>query len=661
MRCTRCRFPRGEKLAAICLPLMLAAGCAGPVQDAPGDREAEPAGTTDAPAGPEVDRNPRRNAYFGDLHVHSSWSLDAWAFGDPMQNDPSVAYRYGRGDPITDTDGNLRGQLRTPLDFMAVTDHAGWLGEVLLCQDPEAPTRDLAVCGELESGSRGAFFARIRGAWLQSRRDPEFCGSAEPGPDNRCDQRAAHQWTLIREMADAYYEPGVFTTFTAFEFTAVQSASGGMLHRNVFFRGEDIPPWDNGTSVATRHTPERLWEWMDAACTGDCDVIAIPHNTNYGMGVALAPNNADGTPFTAEILDRRARREPLIEIHQVKGNSECAPGLLTSDEECNFEQVFEPCDPDAMPSNPQQVVARCTVASNLVRNALKTGLEVEAEHGINPFKYGIIGSTDDHRSMSGSVDEVAWQGSFFGEIGATTPSTILNNPELRSLTLGTPVNNPGGLAAVWAEENTRDAIFDALRRRETFATSGPRIRIRFFGGWELPADAHTRPDLVAEGYRSGVPMGGDLPAATGGADAPQFVVWAARDANGAHLQKLQIVKGWDDPDGGTSEQVYDVACDNGQPPDPETRRCADNGAQVNLADCSTAGGAGAAELSTTWTDSEFDPSVRAFYYVRVLENPTCRWTTWRALESGVELPVDVPPVIKERAWSSPIWYTPAAP
>ncbi len=595
-----------------------------------------------APAGQAPARSPLRNAYFGDLHVHTSWSLDAWTFGHPMQNDPSVAYRYGRGDAITDADGNVRGQLRTPLDFMAVTDHDNFFGEVQLCQDPAAPTYDLPVCEEVRAGG-GAAFMRHYGAANRNQRDLELCGSTEPGPDNRCDQRAAHQWPMVRRMADAYYEPGVFTTFTAFEFTGSDRASGGWLHRNVFFRGPDIPPW-GGASITLRHSPERLWEWMDESCTGDCDVIAIPHNTNYGMGVVLAPNNADGTPFTAEILERRARREPLIEIHQVKGNSECAPGLLTSDEECNFEQVFEPCDPDAMPSSPELATASCTVASNFVRNALRTGLEVEAEHGINPFKYGLVGSTDDHRSMSGSAAEETWQGDFFGEIGATAP--------------GSPLNNPGGLAAVWAEENTRDAIFDALRRRETFATSGPRIRVRFFGGWELPDDLHAGPDLVEEGYRSGVPMGGDLPAAPGGADAPRFVVWATRDANSAHLQKLQIVKGWDEPDGGSAEQVYDVACDSGRPPDAGTHRCADNGAQVNLADCSPTGGAGAAELSATWTDPEFEPSRRAFYYVRVLENPTCRWTTWRALESGGELPDGVPPVIKERAWSSPIWYTP---
>ena len=415
---------------AACLPL-LAAGCAGPAPAAPGLRDHSPAGAGDAGAGDAPQRNPLRNAYFGDLHVHSSWSLDAWTFGHPMRNDPSVAYRYGRGEPILDADGNVRGRLAAPLDFMAVTDHDNWLGEVQFCQDPDASTYDLPVCRELRAGSVPAFF-RLRRTSLRDQRDPALCGDAEPGPDNRCDRRAAHQWRLVQETADAYYEPGVFTTFTAFEFSAVHRASGGWLHRNVFFRGEDVPAW-GGAALARGHSPERLWEWMDAACTGDCDVIAIPHNTNYGGGIVLAPNNADGTPFTP----------------------------------------------------------------------------------------------------------------------------------------------------------------------------------------------------------------------------------ATRDANSAALQKLQIVKGWDDPEGGTGERVYDVACDGGRRPDPETRRCADSGARVNLADCSTMGGSGAAELSAVRTDPEFDPARRAFYYVRVLENPTCRWTTWRALESGGELPEGVPPAITERAWSSPIWHTPA--
>ena len=627
---------------ALPLAALLLWGCSAPPSEPDASAPAaegrtETDGGAAAAAAPE--RNPLRNAYFGDLHVHTSWSLDAWTLGHPMDNDPSVAYRYGRGEVIRTPDGTVRGQLRVPLDFMAVTDHDNFLGEVQLCQTPGDAAYDSDVCREMRGGGLRVF-QRFRIKLIRSARDAELCGSAEPGPDNACDRRAAHQWRRVREIADDFYEPGRFTTFTAFEFTASDRATGGWLHRNVFFRGEEIPEW-GGASVTMAHSPERLWEWLDQACTGRCQALAIPHNTNYGMGVALASNDSDGSPFTEAILRRRARLEPLIEIHQVKGNSECSAGLLTSDEECNFELLFEPCAPGQAPPG-------CAVASNFARNALKTGLAVEAEHGVNPFKYGFVGSTDDHKSEGGSTDEATWPGRSFGEIGAAAPAYV------------TPRNNPGGLAGVWAEENTREAIFDALRRRETFATSGTRIRVRFFGGWSLPAGLHAGRNLVEEAYAAGVPMGADLPARPPDAGAPDFVVWAARDANGANLQKIQIVKGWTDAAGGLRERVHDAACADGTAPDPAAGRCADAGARVNLADCNYSGDVGAAELSTTWTDPDFDPAQRAFYYVRVLENPTCRWTTHRALAAGTELPGGAPATVKERAWSSPIWYTPEA-
>ena len=627
------------------LPVMAAAALAGCGGAPGGDPDGPRSDVGAAPgAAQSWTPNPLRNAYFGDLHVHTSWSLDAWTLGHPMDNDPSVAYRYGRGEVIRAPDGTVRGQLRVPLDFMAVTDHDNFLGEVQLCRTPGDAAYDSDVCREMRGGGLRVFQQfRIR---IGSARNAELCGSAEPGPDNVCDRRAAHQWRRVREIADAFYEPGRFTTFTAFEFTASDRATGGWLHRNVFFRGEEIPEW-GGASVTMAHSPERLWEWLEQACTGRCQALAIPHNTNYGMGVALASNDSDGSPFTEAILRRRARLEPLIEIHQVKGNSECSAGLLTSDEECNFELLFEPCAPGQDQAGDQPAPG-CAMASNFARNALKTGLAVEAEHGVNPFKYGFVGSTDDHKSEGGSTDEATWPGHYFGEIGAAAPA------------YATPRNNPGGLAGVWAEENTREAIFDALRRRETFATSGTRIRVRFFGGWSLPAGLHAGRSLVEEAYAAGVPMGADLPARPPDAGAPDFVVWAARDANGANLQKIQIVKGWTDADGGLRERVHDAACADGTAPDPAAGRCADAGARVNLADCNYSGDVGAAELSTTWTDPDFDPAQRAFYYVRVLENPTCRWTTHRALAAGTELPGGVPATVKERAWSSPIWYTPEA-
>ena len=321
--------------------------------------------------------------------------------------------------------------------------------------------------------------------------------------------------------------------------------------------------------------------------------------------------------------------------------------------------------------------AGCANASDFVRNAPKAGLRLEADYGVNSFKFGIIASPDDHQSLPGAADdeEFATKPVKFGtsggfgmaDRGAGGPAWFGDQPD------GGNVNNPGGLIGVWAEANTRDTIFDALRRRETFGDSGPRIHVRFFAGWDYPADLDTRRDMLEEPYRTGVPMGSDLPDPPGGnaGDGPRFVVWAMKDPNSANLQKIQIVKGWAEtsepsaafaPSGSqTAEQVYDVVCADGLEPDPRTHRCADNGAQVNLSDCSYSTDLGAAELSTTWTDPDFDPAQRAFYYVRALENPTCRWTTHRALARGVATPPSDPPTVKERAWSAPIWYTPAAP
>src|SRR5262245_63072279 len=397
--------------------------------------------TASAPSAPAVPRNPMRNAYFGDMHVHTSWSLDAFSNGD-QRDDPTVAYRYGRGDPIRNPDGTVRAQLRGPLDFMAVTDHDAFLGESQICADPGDPAFNTPICRELRTGAGTAAFSKVyMPAERDLKRTPEICGTTEPGVNDRCGERAKNLWQQIQKNADAFYQPGKFTTFTAFEWTGTMRRTMGWLHRNVFFLGPKIPEW-GGSSVDMRQSPERLWEWLDHACTGDCQVLAIPHNTNYGFGVVLAANNSDGTPFTTEILKRRIKTEPLIEIHQIKGNSECAPGLGTTDEDCAFEKTFTACQPGQE--------AQCAVASDYVRNALKTGMAVEERYGVNPFKYGIIASTDDHKSAPGSTDERTWPGSFFGENGTKTQP-------------GGPKDNPGGLAGVWAEANTRESIFEALK------------------------------------------------------------------------------------------------------------------------------------------------------------------------------------------------------
>ena len=491
-------------------------------------------------------------------------------------------------------------------------------------------------------GSRG-------GSGEIGRRSP-VCGGSGIGPQNKCYERSTHLWHEIQRNADAFYQPGTFTTFPAYEFTAMP-AGIGHLHRVVIFEGEQVPEWGGG-AAEMGHSPERLWEWLDAACTGECQVLAIPHNTNWSQGVAFAPRNTDGTPFTEEILTRRAKAEPLVEIFQIKGGSECHTGLGTADEECGFELYYPACAPGQVASAAQD--EGCAFPADYVRNAWKTGLTVEAEHGINPFKYGVIASTDDHRSMAGATDEETFT-SKFGRMGGAADQRSGRIRPFGEL-FGGNITNPGGLAGVWAAENTREAIFAALNRREAFGTSGTRIRVRLFGGWTFPGDLHTRRDLVDEAYATGVPMGADLPTPPAAAEAPRFVVWATKDADAANLQKIQIIKGWAEGDQ-THEAVYDVVCSDGLTPDAVTHRCSDNGAMVDLSDCSYSTDKGSAELSTTWTDPAFDPSARAFYYARVLENPTCRWTSYRALARQSAIPE--PAVIKERAWSSPIWYTPA--
>jgi hypothetical protein len=610
-----------------------------------------------------------QNAYFGELHVHTDWSLDAYRNGN--LDGPAVAYRYGRGDAITRPDGSVRAQLRVPLDFMAVTDHDLWLGEIHLCEDVNDSAYNTPACRNLRgirtSGpgpddfgfgiTLGRFARTLESGWRSrigetATRPPDICGESGFSPDNKCYERSKHLWHEIQRNADAFYQPGTFTTFPAYEFTA-QPAGIGHLHRVVIFRGEQVPEWGGGTAEMG-HKPERLWEWLDVACTGKCEVLAIPHNTNWSQGVAFAPRNSDGTPFTEEILTQRAAAEPLVEIFQIKGNSECHIGLGTVDEECNFELYYPACAPGQVASEEQD--EGCAFPADYVRNALKTGLTVEAQYGVNPFKYGVIASTDDHKSMSGATDEQTFT-SKFGRMGVAQDQKSGQIRPFGEL-FGGNITNPGGLAGVWAAENTRESIFDAMKRREAFGTSGTRIRVRFFGGWTYPSDLHMNRDLIQEAYRTGVPMGADLPTLPAAmAPAPRFVVWATKDADAANLQKIQIIKGWSEGEQ-TYEEVYDVVCADGLTPDAETHRCSDNRAIVDLSDCSYSTDKGAAELSTTWTDPAFDPADRAFYYARVLENPTCRWTSYRALARQSAIPE--PALIKERAWSSPIWYTPVS-
>jgi hypothetical protein len=607
-----------------------------------------------------------RAPYFGDLHIHTRFSADAYIYGTRVA--PNDAYAFARGGTIPLADDN-QAQTRStrldrPLDFAAVTDHSEWYGEVRLCDTPGSLVYDMEQCQILRqmASPEGQSSITTRWLYLAGVANPQqfpFCQT--PGVD--CTAAAVSVWQDIQAAAEEAYDRTAacgFTSFVGYEYTA--SPSGRHLHRNIIFRNEHVPPAAASyVETAAGGIPQGVWSAVENEClnadTG-CDAVIIPHNPNLSGGEQFFD------PADANEAFRRQTLEPLVEIHQIKGNSECRfdrlarAGAGTADELCTFEQ--EP-GPDQGPSTVTPPINRYPTR-NMVRNTLKDGLAFEQKLGVNPFRLGFVGSTDNHDGAAGSVDEANWAG---GQG---------NNDSSPARQIGDQIRtNPGGLTVAWAEEKSRDAIFSALRRRETYATSGTRPVVRFFGG-DLSGVACGSATLVHDAYASGTPMGGEL-GAVRGARSPRFVVWAMKDPGttalpGTDLQRVQIVKGWVDHKGLTHERVFDVAGD------------AQNGAGVDPATC-TPTGSGARELCTVWEDKTFKRRQRAFYYARVLENPTCRWSTRVCKAAGVD-PLSpgcaaqaatagapfanccldttndsfMEPLIQERAWTSPIWYRP---
>jgi hypothetical protein len=479
----------------------------------------------------------------------------------------------------------------------------------------------------------------------------------------KLDDISRSAWRDTIEAADEANVPGRFTAFAGYEYTS-STDDRGNLHRNVIFRDTDDLP-ELPFSRLNSQNPEGLWDWMDALRAQGIESLAIPHNSNGSNGEMFKRVNWAGEPIDGRYAAQRTRNEPLVEVTQVKGTSETHPLLSDTDEWAGFE-IMPFRIATTLPSKPE---------GSYVREAYRNGLEIAAGGVMNPYKFGLIGSTDTH--VGGGADR---EEAYFSKTGLMdgTPERRGSIPAGRLLGLALGAVAPGlvkevdgttylafssfefwgasGLAAVWAEENTREAIYEAFRRKETFATSGPRIKLRFFAGYDFDQALLDAPDGVARAYAEGVTMGADL--AADGSRAPRFWVWALADPMAAPLQRLQVIKGWED--GGKShEKVFDVACSDGLAVDPATHRCPDNGARVNLADCSFDPDVGASQLRTLWQDPEFQADQEAFYYVRVLENPTCRWSTWDALRAGVEPRSDLPVTVMERAWSSPIWYHPS--
>jgi len=608
-------------------------------------------------------RNAARKAYFGDLHVHTTYSFDAFAFGTLA--DPYDAYRFATGESIKHPAG-FDMQLDRPLDFYAVTDHAMFMGVSRVAADPESDLAGLGIYDYMDNLNAeenlvpGRAPRRIR-AFSNFLTDT-MTGLGEGTIDlARIHDITRDAWADSIAAANEFYEPGEFTTFVAYEYTTSSDDSGN-LHRNVIFKGGDKIP---GVPFSGFHNqnPEKLWDWMDELREQGIEAIAIPHNSNGSNGQMFKLVDWAGNPLDDNYAQQRMRNEPLVEITQIKGTSETHPALSDNDEWADFEIM------------PYRIASslRSKPSGSYAREALINGVGF-AEQGVkNPFKFGFIGASDSHIAST-PVDE----SDFYGKIGLLDATPELTGAVPMSEAAGkralekTPeavkdidgdVYRTGsqitwgaaGLAAVWAEENTREAIYEAFRRKETFATTGPRMKVRFFAGYHFDDTMLDSSDGIARAYRDGVAMGSDLLPHDG--EAPKIFAWATRDPASAPLQRVQVIKGWTE-NGEHHERVFDVACSDGLKVDPATRRCPDNGATVDLSDCSISADVGAAELKTVWEDPAFDPDQPAFYYVRVLENPTCRWSTWDALREGERPRPDFPATIQERAYTSPIWYRP---
>lgn len=591
---------------------------------------------------PYVEDDYPNRVYFGDTHLHTSYSTDAGMIANTLG--PIEAYRFAKGEVVTSSTG-LKTRLQRPLDFLVIADHAESLGLAPMIAESNERLLQTEVGKKLYDLVNAGKNVAAYGLWSKTRQT-----DGDPLADLQDVVKSF--WERQTGTAEQFNNPGKFTALIGFEWTSMPQ--GNNLHRVVIFR-DNKQKADQQLPITSYDTldPEILWSWMaDYEQRTGGQILAIPHNGNLSNGLMFDSVTLNGKALDRNYAKRRARWEPLYEVTQMKGDGEAHPLLSPTDEFADFETW----DKGSFGSQAKTVDM---LPREYARAGLKSGLAWEQKLGVNPFKFGMIGSTDSHTSLATATED-----NYFGKVSVMEPEVRAKQmltaitgrtgePEVQNLVWQT---SAAGLAAVWARENTREALWDAMARKEVYATTGTRIRLRLFAGWNFHASDLDRPGFAKYGYANGVPMGGDLNA--GGGASPTFLIQVLRDPDGANLDRIQIVKGWMNADGNTQERIYDVAVSDGRKIDANGRCSTPVGNTVDTVGPSYRNSIGEPQLMAFWKDPDFDPSQHAFYYVRVLEIPTPRWTLYDAARLGTIIPTEAPHTIQERAYSSPVWHTP---
>ena len=581
--------------------------------------------------------NPLKNVYFGEEHMHTRNSFDAFTIGVNQTWDD--AYRYAKGEEVKLSTTGEPMRKRTPYDFVAITDHAEYFGVLKEFGNPDSPLADSdfargIVAGQTDPAAGGPFFKQLLASLFAN----------EPIPEYATPELRTGMWQSFLEAADEHNEPGKFTTLYAYEWTSIPRGSN--MHRNVFFKDKAAAiPFSAFDSIL----PADLWTHLETLREQGIEVFAIPHNSNVSNGWMFSEYEFLGGPMTARYARRQAANEPLFEIVQTKGQSDAHPALSPNDEFVDFERF------DNLINLPIQGDKS---RGSFFRQGLATGLYLERTVGENPYKMGVVAGADFHSGYQGN-EEFAFNGGH-GFIDDTPAKRLNPKPGLSGGV--TALLSSAGTTAVWAEENTREGIWNGMMSKETYGTSGTMIRLRFFGGWDFPDSLVRKKNFIERAYKEGVPMGQDLREKPRRAKAPTFAVWALKDPESGNLDRIQIIKVWANPNNGLPmEKVYDVVWSDDRKPDPETGRLPPVGNTVDVKRATYTNDIGDSQLAGVWTDPDFDPKLRAAYYVRVLEIPTPRWSTYDSAKNGIPVPEGIPATLQERAWSSPIWYTPPAP